>query len=177
MYVSKLPCAFVFWCAFDSAKFKLLTFFCLVFFFQFVMNLLVRIYMKRHDRHNKTLYTTDFFNSVFCLVSCSSINQVPYFILKKSCDRPKFDTSAARGGGGGGTVKKTHLGQVFQFVTSFETLNFFLLALYSFEKERQQVFSLFKSIFLRNNLSNIRWFRGKKCKIGKGNLYLLRSIK
>ena len=31
------------------------------FFFQFFMNLLV---MKRHDSHNKTLCTTDFFNSV-----------------------------------------------------------------------------------------------------------------
>ena len=52
--------------------------------------------MKKHDRHNKTLCTTDFFNSVLCLVYCSSINQVPYFILKKT-DRPKFDTSAAQG--------------------------------------------------------------------------------
>ena len=36
------------------------------------MNLLVKIYKKRYDRHNETLWTTDFFNSVFCLVSCSS---------------------------------------------------------------------------------------------------------
>ena len=44
-------------------------FFCLLnFFFQFVMNLLVTIYMKKHDRHNKTLSTTDFFNS--CVLSC-----------------------------------------------------------------------------------------------------------
>ena len=41
------------------------------------------------------------------------------------------------------------------------------------KKKRQQVFALFKSIFLRNqSLSNTRWFYGKKCKIGKGNLYL-----
>ena len=73
-------------------------FFCLLIFFQFEMNLLVKIYMKKHNRHNKTLCTADFFNSVRCLVYCSSINQVPYFILKKknNCDRPKFDTSAAQ---------------------------------------------------------------------------------
>ena len=32
------------------------------------MNLLVKIYMKRHDRHDKTLFTTDFFNC--CVLSC-----------------------------------------------------------------------------------------------------------
>ena len=96
------------------------------FFFQFVMNLLVKIYTKKHDRHNKTLCTTDFFNLVFCLVYCSSINLVPYFILKKNkknkkknSDRPKFDTSAAQEKKK--KKKKTHLGQVFQSVTSFET--------------------------------------------------------
>ena len=37
----------------------------------------------------------------------------------------------------------------------------------------QRVFALFKSIFLRNrSLNNARWFYGKKCKIGTGNLYL-----
>ena len=35
--------------------------------------------LKRYVKHNETLWTTDFFNSVFCLVSCSSKNQVPYF--------------------------------------------------------------------------------------------------
>ena len=49
------------------------------FFSQFFMNFLVKIYKKRYDKHNETLWTTDFFNSVFCLVSCSSKNQVPYF--------------------------------------------------------------------------------------------------
>ena len=44
------------------------------------MNLFVKIYKKRYDRHiSKTLWMTDFFNSVFCLVSWSSKNQVPYF--------------------------------------------------------------------------------------------------
>ena len=47
-------------------------FFACLFFFQFFMNLLVKIYKKRYDRHNETLWTTDFFNSVFCLVFCSS---------------------------------------------------------------------------------------------------------
>ena len=47
------------------------------------MNLLVKLYMKRHDRHNKTLWTTDYFISMFCLVSCLSKNQVQYFILNK----------------------------------------------------------------------------------------------
>ena len=89
------------------------------------MNLLVKIYMKRHDRHNKTLCTTDFFNSAFCLVSCSSINQVPY--SEQSCDRPKFDTSAAqKKKEKKKEVKKTALGQVFQSITSFETsIDFF----------------------------------------------------
>ena len=49
------------------------------FFFPFFMNLLVKIYKKRYDRHNETLWTTDFFNFVFCLLSCSSKNHVPYF--------------------------------------------------------------------------------------------------
>ena len=48
-------------------------FFCLLnFFSSFFMNLLVKIYKKRYDRHNGTLWKTDFLNSVFCLVSCSS---------------------------------------------------------------------------------------------------------
>ena len=84
-YVSKLPRAFVFRSAFYSAKFKILIFFCLkgffFFFFHCFMKFLVKIYMERYERHNKTLWTTDFFNSVLCLVSCSSKNQVPYFIL------------------------------------------------------------------------------------------------
>ena len=39
------------------------------------MNLLVKIYKIRYDRHNETLWTTDLFYSVFCLVSCSSKNK------------------------------------------------------------------------------------------------------
>ena len=74
-YVSKLPRAFVFRCAFDSAKLKVwfFFFFLLAYFLSSLfMNVLVKIYKKRYDRHNETLWTTDFFNSVFCLVSCSS---------------------------------------------------------------------------------------------------------
>ena len=40
------------------------------------------------------------------------------------------------------------------------------------KKKKRRVFTLFKSIFLRNwSLSNARWFCDKKRKIGKGNLY------
>ena len=82
-HVSKLPRAFVFRCAFDSAKFKVWIFFaCLIFFFQCFMNLLVKIYKKRYGRPNETLWTTDFFNSVFGLVSVCILfiqKQVPYF--------------------------------------------------------------------------------------------------
>ena len=43
----------------------------------------------------------------------------------------------------------------------------------SFVKKRRRVLTLFINIFLRNqSLSDARWFYGKKCKIGKGNLYL-----
>ena len=98
----------------SSFQFFLLAYF---FFHFFFMNLLVKIYMKRHDRHAKTLWTTGFFNSVFCLVSCSSKNQVPYFILNKVVTDSKFDTSAAKKK----KKKKMHLGQVFQSLASFET--------------------------------------------------------
>ena len=76
----------------QNSSFNFFFFACLIFsrFFFFLMNLLVKIYMKRHDRHNKTLCTTDFFSSVFCLVSCSSINQVLYSILKKVVTNPNL---------------------------------------------------------------------------------------
>ena len=94
----------------------------LAIFFQFFffMTVLVKIYVKRYDKHNKTLWTTDFFNSVFCLVSCSSKNQVPYVITKKlwptriwhvCCSEKKKKK----------TLKQPYLGQVFQSVTSFDT--------------------------------------------------------
>ena len=143
LYFSKLPCAFVFRCAFDPAKFKLLIFFFFFFFclnfFQFIMNSLVKIYMKRHDRHNKTLCTTDFFNS--CVLSCIlfiqnhilmydieikfDMKSSSLFHTEKSCDRPKFGTSAAqkkkKKKPHTHTHTQKHLGQVFLSVTSFET--------------------------------------------------------
>ena len=85
LYVSKLPRAFVIRCVVDSAKFKLLIFlfffFTCLIFFQFFMSLLVKIYMKRHDRHFEQQISSTL---VFCLVFCSSKNQVPYFILIKA---------------------------------------------------------------------------------------------
>ena len=91
-YVSKLSHAFR--CAFDSAKFKVWIFFaCLIFFFQFFMNLLVKIYKKRYDRHNGTLWTTDFFNS--CVLSCILFIQKSSSIFQ-SCGRLKSDTFAAQ---------------------------------------------------------------------------------
>ena len=60
------------------------------------MNLLVKIYMKRYNRHNETLWTTDFFKSVFCLqVSCILFIQKSSSIFQ-SCDRLKSDMSAAQ---------------------------------------------------------------------------------
>ena len=41
------------------------------------------------------------------------------------------------------------------------------------ERKCDGFIALFKSIFMRNwSLSNAKWFYGKKCEIGKGNLYL-----
>ena len=55
---------------------------CLIFSPSFLRTCLSK-YTWKDVRHNKTLCTTDFFNSVLCLVSCSSINQASYFILNK----------------------------------------------------------------------------------------------
>ena len=57
--------------------------------------------MKRYDRHNKTLLKTDFFNSVFCLVTCSSKIKFIFHMgnntnNEQSCDLLKFDTSTAK---------------------------------------------------------------------------------
>ena len=78
-YVSKPPRAFVFRCAFDSAKFKVWIFLLASFFFSVFYDLFVKKYKKRYDRHNETLWTTDFFN--FCVLPCILFiqNQVPYF--------------------------------------------------------------------------------------------------
>ena len=49
------------------------------FFFSFFYDLLVKKYKKRYDRHNETLWTTNFFNS--CVLPCILFiqNQVPCF--------------------------------------------------------------------------------------------------
>ena len=57
--VSKLPFTFVFWCTFDSAKFKLL-----IFFSPFQLFFSSKIYIKRCERYNKTHWTRNFLNSV-----------------------------------------------------------------------------------------------------------------
>ena len=87
-----------------------------IFFFPVFMIFFVKIYMKRHDRHKKTLCT--FFNRllVFCLVSCSSINQVSYFILNKVVTDPNLTCLLLRKKKNG--KKKMYLGQVFQSVTA-----------------------------------------------------------
>ena len=64
-------------------------------------------------------------STVVCPVSCSSKNQKSssIFHTEQSCDRLKSDTSAAQKKKTKTKTKKkkTHLGQVFQSVTSFET--------------------------------------------------------
>ena len=104
------------------------------------------MYKKKYNRHNVTLWTTDFFNSVFCLVSCSSKNQVPYLkavtdsnltrlLLRKqnktktkqnkTKKQTKLKQKQKQNKKQNKKTKKlnkqNHLGQVFQSVTSFET--------------------------------------------------------
>ena len=67
-YVSKLPRAFVFRCAFDSAKFKVWIICACLIFFPVFYELSCQKKKKRYDRHNETLWTTDFFQ--FCVLSC-----------------------------------------------------------------------------------------------------------
>ena len=73
-------------------------------------------------------------SSTMCsvLYLCSSKNQVLIFHTEQSYDRLKFETSAAQNKKKKKKtkkkLKKMHLGQVFQSVTSFETYNFFSLA-------------------------------------------------
>ena len=96
--------------------------FCFVlfcFFPQFFMNLFVKIYMKRYDRHNKTFWTTDYVRLLQpCVLSCILFIQKSSSIFQ-SCDRLKSDTSAVQEKKK--SYKKLHLCQVFQSVTSFET--------------------------------------------------------
>ena len=111
-YVSKLPLHICLLVRVWFSKIQGLNFFCLLNFFpHFFMNLLVKIYKKRYDRHSETLWTTDFFNSVFCLLSCSS--KIKFHISKLWPTQIWHVCCSEK--------KKTHLGQVFQSVTSFET--------------------------------------------------------
>ena len=72
-------------------------------------------YTKKHfEQHTSS--------TLWCLVSCSSKNQVPYFILNKVVTDSNLTHLLVR------REKKMLLGQVFQFVTSFETQNFFSLS-------------------------------------------------
>ena len=96
------------------------------------MNLLV---MKRYDRHNKTLLKTDFFNSVFCLVTCSSKIKFIFHMEnntnnEQSCEvysnltrlllrKSKIKQNKQKTKQQQKKVKETQLGQVFQSVTSF----------------------------------------------------------
>ena len=80
-YVSKLPrTCFSVRVWFSKILGLIFFFFAWLIFASFFMNLLVKIYKKRYDRQNETLWTTDFFNSVFYLVSCSS--KIKFHILK-----------------------------------------------------------------------------------------------
>ena len=120
------------------SKIRAFNFFCLLNFFTFLYELACQNIHARHDRHNKTLRTTDSFNS--CVLSCTLFIQKSssIFHTEQSCDRLKFDTSAAQKKtkqNKNVKKKKMHLGQVFQSVTSVETLNFFLpymSSMYSF---------------------------------------------
>ena len=62
---------------------------------QFVVNSPVKIYMKRYDMHNKTVWTTDFFNSCILFIQKSSF--IFHTEQNKGCDQLKFNTSAAQG--------------------------------------------------------------------------------
>ena len=74
--VKQTKFSFILWCAFDSANFKLLIFFDCLFFLPVFMNLFVKIYMERYDRHNKThwkLFTNSLNSLIYLnLLFCSS---------------------------------------------------------------------------------------------------------
>ena len=84
--------------------------------------------MKRHDRHNKNTLNNRLLQ--LCVLSCILFIQKSssIFHTDQSCDRIKFEMSAAQKKKKK-VKKKMHLGQVFQSVTIFETEKFFSLAL------------------------------------------------
>ena len=93
-YVSKLPRAFVFRCAFDSVKFKVWIFFACLIFFPFFINMLVKIYKKIYDRYNETL----------CSVLYHVHPKIKFHISKLS--PTQIWHLCCSGGGGGGDIKK-----------------------------------------------------------------------
>ena len=126
MYVSKLPCAFVFRCAFVSTKFKLFIFF-LKFFSSFFYELACLSKYKWEDMTDIIKHFEQQTSSTLCSVLYQVVHPKIKFHIhtEQSCDRLKLEMSAAQEKK---MLKKVHFGQVFQFVTSFETENFFSLA-------------------------------------------------
>ena len=121
-YVLKLPRAFVFWCAFDSPKFKVWIFFaCFIFFPDFYelacQNKQQKIWQTKWNTEQQTF-------STMCSVLYRVHPKIKFHISKLwptqiwhvCCSGKKK------------LLKKTYLGQVFQSVTSFETYHLFFLA-------------------------------------------------
>ena len=87
----------------QNSRFDL--FFACLFFFHF-MNLLVKIYIKDMTDTIKHFEQQTSSTRVFCLVSCSSKNQVPYFIAVTDSNltrlllrkKKKFKKTAFRSG-------------------------------------------------------------------------------
>ena len=73
---------FFFGANFDSVKFKLL-FVCLLNLSVFYELANPKLYMKRYDRHNKRLWTRDFFNTVLSLV-CPKIKLIKLRHVERS---------------------------------------------------------------------------------------------
>ena len=104
-YVSKLPRAFVFRCAFDSAKFKVWIFFCLLnFFFPVFYELACQNIQELTDtmKHFQQK-TSSTLCSVLYLVHPKSSS------MFQSCERLKSDTSAAQKKKKKKLFKKPHL--------------------------------------------------------------------
>ena len=84
-----------FWCTFDSAKFKLFIFFCLLFFFSFLWTCLSNYAWK--DMTDTIKYFEQQTPSTLCPVLYLVHPHIKYFIFhtEQLCDRLKSDTSAA----------------------------------------------------------------------------------
>ena len=85
-----------------------------------------------------------------CVVSCSSINQVPYFILNKVVTEPNLTRLLLRKKK---NVTKTHfIGHVFQSLTSLD-IEYFLLALWALQQSSGQLVHAFLRTTNRNDHS------------------------